>query len=287
MHPQIERFYKPTTLDEAVAILRDPAQKAMPVAGATEVGLRVRRSVRALVDLSALGLDRVWTDDDGLHIGAMVRAARVYRDPTIRAHTGAALSESALAIASEPIRNLTTLGGNIIHLTSWSDMPPALLALDATYRVQGTSERTYSSAELFGGQPRRLLEDGDLLTEVIIPPLPSSSGSAFIKYAKTAVDFALVNAAAWVHLDGAQVRAVRLTVGAIHTPPIRLTEAEDMVCSQPWSDALLTSVAESVAAEVSPRRDARASDGYLRHCAGVVVRRCLVTAMERAKGSVA
>lgn len=287
MHPQIQSFHRPERLEDAVAILRDPAAAALIVAGATEVGLRVRSTVRSLVDISRLGLDTVWEDDDGLHLGAMVRATRIARDPAIQGAVGHALPESAFAIASETIRNLTSLGGNVVHLTSWSDMPPALHVLGARFRVQGTRDRLYDAEELFSGQPRRLLEPGDILTEIVVPPLAPRTGSAFIKHAKTAVDFAYVNAAALVVLaeDGETVEDVRISVGAIHTPPIRVTDAEAALRGQPIDPARLQAVAAATAAQVRPRRDARASDEYLRHCAGVIVKRSIAIAADRAAGS--
>ena len=283
MHPHLEAFYRPTTLAEAFALLSDPSQKAIAVAGATEVSLRLRSSIKALVDLGGLGLDKVTVESDGLHLGAMVRATRIYRDPIIRGAVGDALPEAAFAIASEPIRILTSIGGNVVHVTSWSDMPPALRVLDARFRVQGTSDRTYSEAEFFAKQPKKLLAPGDLVTEVIVPQAGAHCGSTFLKHAKTAVDYALVNAAAFVELDGDRLKSVRLSVGAIHTPPIRLANAEAAAQGQTLSDAVLAEVAKRVAADVSPVKDPRASEGYLRHCAGVLVRRALQQAADRAR----
>ncbi|MFT7625383.1 MAG: carbon-monoxide dehydrogenase medium subunit, partial [Myxococcota bacterium] len=125
---------------------------------------------------------------------------------------------------------------------------------------------------------------GELVTEVLIAPRAAHSGSRFIKYAKTAVDFALVNAAAEITLDGNTVTAVRAAVGAIHTPPIRVTDAEQLVLGSTLDAATLAAAAASVAKQVAPRRDARATDDYLRHSAGVVVRRCLEGAAARARG---
>ena len=282
VHANIDAFYRPRSLAEAILLLSDPARKAIPVAGATEVGLRVRSSVRTLVDLSGLGLDHVRSEQDGLHLGAMVRATRIHRDTAIRATIGDALPEAAFAIASEPIRNLTSIGGNVIHLTSWSDMPPALQVLWASFRVQGSRDRTYSAVEFFAQAPKKLVQRGDLLTEVIIPRPLGGSGSAFLKHAKTAVDFALVNAAALVVLDAGRAVDVRLSVGAIHTPPIRLPSAEAALRGGPVTPERLADVEAAVASEVSPVKDPRASEKYLRHAAGVLVRRAATLAAERA-----
>ena len=284
MLSNIEAFHRPATLAEAVALLTEARGRAIPVAGATAVGLGVRNAIRALVDLSALGLDRIDEADDGLHIGAMVRASQVHRDPRVREAVGDALPEAAFAIGGEPIRNLTTLGGNVVHLTSWSDTPPVVQVLDARFHVQGVSDRTYTADEWFAGNPKRLLEHGDLLTEVIVPPKRPRSGSAFLKHAKTAVDYALVNAAAFVTLQGTHVAEVRISVGAIHTPPRRMTVAEDLLRGYPLDAERLATVEAAVAAQVQPRRDYRMSAGYQRHCAGVVARRCVSIAAERAAG---
>lgn len=281
----IEAFHRPASIEEASALLRSTEQKAIIVAGATEVGLRVRSSVKALVDISGLGLDRIKITDDAMHLGAMVRATRIHRDPIVREHLGDALPESAFAIASETVRNLTSLGGNVVHLTSWSDMPPALRVLDANFRIQGARDVYFTDEEFFRVPPKKLLEPGDIVTEVIVPLAPKGSGSAFIKHAKTAVDFALVNGAAYVELDGDIVTTIRLSVGAIHTPPIRLPGAEGVLAGKAADSARLKALEAAAAAEVSPVKDPRASESYLRRCAGVVIRRCVERAIERAGSS--
>ena len=285
MLAHIENYFRPQSLDEALVILGNPNNNAIPVAGATAVGINqgVRQAVKTLVDLSHAGLDTVWEDDDGLHLGAMVRATRLYRDADITAFAGKAISEAAFAIGSEPIRNMTSLGGNVVHITAWSDLPPALQVLDARFRIQGKdSDQTISCAEFFGTHPKKHMNAGELLTEVIIERPAAGSGTSFIKHCKTAVDFALVNVAALVTLDGDTVTNIRLSVGAIHTPPIRLADAEALLQGHSISDPLLAQVSQSVSAAVSPRKDARVSEEYLRHSAGVVVKRCILKATERA-----
>ena len=122
------------------------------------------------------------------------------------------------------------------------------------------------------------------MTEIIIPKLAQNTGTAFYKHSKTAVDFALVNGAALVTLDGNTVTDARFSVGAIHTPPIRLPQAEKLLVGSSITDELLAAVAAQVAQDVSPDKDARASDEYLRHCAGVVITRCIKRAADRATG---
>jgi carbon-monoxide dehydrogenase medium subunit len=288
MLAHIENYFRPQSLDEALALLGDPNNNAIPLAGATAVGINqgVRHAVKTLVDLSHTGLDRVWEDEEGLHLGAMVRATELYRSPTIHAFAGHALSESAFAIASEPIRNLTSLGGNVVHITAWSDLPPALQVLDARFRIQGqNADRVLSCSEFLGSHPKKHMNAGELLTEVIIERPASGSGTSFIKHCKTAVDFALVNGAALVTLDGDNVADIRLSVGAIHTPPIRLPDAEAILQGNRITEQALEQVSQSVSAAVSPKKDARASEEYLRHCAGVVIKRCIVKAAERARSS--
>jgi carbon-monoxide dehydrogenase medium subunit len=283
VHPNLEAFYRPTSLEEAVRLLSNPDQKAIVVAGATEVSLRIRGSVKALVDISGLGLDTVEDGTAAVTFGAMVRATTIVSDPAIRTALGDALVESAFAIASEPIRNLTSIGGNAVHVTSWSDMPPALRVLDARFRVQGLSDRSYSESEFFERPPKKLMSPGDLLTSITVPKPGPNTGSAFLKHATTAVDFALVNAAAFVELDGDTLKTVRLSIGAIHTPPIRLTGCEDLATGKSLTPELLLELATAAAADVSPVKDPRASDGYLRHCAGVLTRRALKLAADRAR----
>jgi len=76
-------------------------------------------------------------------------------------------------------------------------------------------------------------------------------------------------------------------VGAIHTPPRRMTAAEALLNGQTATPALLGEVARAVAEASMPRSDMRASEDYLKRCAGVVARRVVEGALSRAQGGAA
>ena len=287
MHTHIEAFHRPATIEEASALLADPDRKAVIVAGATELGLRIRSTVRQLVDISALDLGRVWQGAQGLHLGAMVRASQIHRDPLVRATAGDALPESALGIASEGVRNLTTLGGNVMHTVNWADMPVALRVLGTRFRVQGTRDVTYEATDFLAKPPRQLLRAGDLLTEVIVPTQRAGEGSAFLKFAKTRVDFAMVSCAAWVRMDGAEVAEARLAVGGFRAPPVWLSQTAAGLAGSEPTDEVLAGLRAQASAEAAPKGDFRASSGYLEQVVGVLSARCVRAAVIRATGGAA
>jgi carbon-monoxide dehydrogenase medium subunit len=183
------------------------------------------------------------------------------------------------------LRNQITIGGNLVGLYPWSDPVPALLALGATARVRSAAgTRDVPLDELVAKHPSKLLQPGELVTEIRLPRAAAHTGSAFLKFARSAVDYALCDAAAWLRLDGKVIREARVAVGALRALPARLVAAEKALVGQAPDPATLVAAAAAGAAEAEVTADFRASVEYRRELCGVLVRRVLETAARRAAG---
>ena len=141
-----------------------------------------------------------------------------------------------------------------------SDMAVALVALDATVRVLGHGgERVIPLAELHrlpGGHPERetILEPGDLITAVEVPPLPFASRSLYLKVRdRASFAFALASAAVALDLDGDTVRDARIALGGVGTKPWRSREAEAVLRGRPASRDSYREAARAALASAVPR----------------------------------
>jgi xanthine dehydrogenase YagS FAD-binding subunit len=230
-----------------------------------------------LVDVSRLPHDRIEPlPEGGLRIGASVRNGDLAADRRIRA-SYPVLAEAVLAGASGQLRNMATVGGNLMQRTRCeyfqdvskpcnkrqpgsgcsaragyqrhlailgaseacvavnpSDMAVAMVALDAAVQVEGPGgSRTIPIASfhrLPGDQPDRdtVLEHGELITAVDLPPLPFAARSRYRKVRdRASYAFALVSVAAALDLDGGVVSDVRVAVGGVAHAPWRAWRAED------------------------------------------------------------
>jgi carbon-monoxide dehydrogenase medium subunit len=278
MFDHIENFYRPTTVREALLLLRKVGRRGRIVAGATDIVTQADRSTRFLVDITRLGLDYVRGNSKGCVIGATTTMAALEHSPVIRALAGGILAKAASTCGSIQNRNMATVGGNLANASPAADTAAVLLALDAQVVVASSrGKRNVSLAEIFSA-PHKTALNGDLLTEVIIPALPGGRrcGWSFQKLGRTETDISLVNVAAGLQIDPrGRIKWARLTLGAVGPTPLRARNAEELLLGNPFSEDLLTQVGGAVMREVSPVSDTRTSAEYRREMSAVLARRAL------------
>jgi xanthine dehydrogenase YagS FAD-binding subunit len=256
-----------------------------------------------LIDVSRLPHDRVEeTEAGGLLIGAAVRNSELAADPLVRGRYPV-LSEALLNGASGQLRNLATVGGNLLQRTRCayfqditkpcnkrrpgsgcpartgehrnlavlghsehcvathpSDMAVALAALDATVHLQGG--RTIPLAGFYrlpGEEPQRdtVLEPGELITAIELPPLRAAARSRYAKAReRRSFSFALVSVAAAVELgsDGS-VEDVRIALGGVAHRPWRAERAEAALRGASLEEERIARAADEELAQAVPLRD--------------------------------
>jgi hypothetical protein len=136
MLENIKEWYRPDDLDEVVDIMHNGS--GLPYAGGT--GLKSSQ-VSGLIDLRQLNLNYIRETQAGITIGSMTRFNDIacYHWPDSRRILARAVGQAA----SNPLRNLITLGGSLAFRPIWSNVPTPLLALDASVRVVGRPSTAY------------------------------------------------------------------------------------------------------------------------------------------------
>jgi xanthine dehydrogenase YagS FAD-binding subunit len=259
----------------------------------------------ALVDVSGLSqaIEEMW--DGGLVIGAAARNTAVAEDNRVRTRYPM-LARAIVAGASPQIRNMATIGGNLLQRTRCayfydaagsrcnkrvpgqgcdailgfnrghailgasescvavhpSDMAVALAALDADLVVEGPrGERRLSATDLHclpGDRPdiETLLAPGELITAVILPPLPAAARSTYRKVRdRASYAFALVSVAAALELEAGRVKSVRIALGGVAHRPWRAHEAEAALRGERACEQAFTAAADAELAAARPLRD--------------------------------
>jgi len=190
------------------------------------------------------------------------------------------------SIAHPQIRNRGTIGGSIAHADPSAELPAVMLALDARFRAKSSSgERSIAAGEFFKGMLETALEPGELLVEIAVPPLPASSGTAFLELARRHGDYALVGVAAIVTLDPrGRCKEARIGLLSVGDGPVLATEAGKGLSGQTPSAELLRAAGEAAARhDIDPPSDIHASAAYRRQLVAVLTRRALARAFERAE----
>ena len=274
--------------DEVVALLEKHGDGALVLAGGTFIhGLDTRgllSGVSAVVDIQKVDLGGVESDGDGLRIGATTRCRTLAADSAVREDPALGAVRDALAHLPMQVANAATVGGAVATACPFFDLPVAFMALGADVAARGKAgTRRIPLAELFTGLFENALEEGEFLTELRLPKAPAGSGSAFAKLAGNANDLAIVNAGVQLAVDGSGTCThARVVIGGgVGATPVRSASAEQVLVGARLDDGVLHAAGEASTKDVEPFSDHRASGGYRRTIAGVLVRRALERATTR------
>ena len=288
MKPPKFEYLAPTSLDEALALLAAHGDEAKVLAGGQSlVPLLNFRLVRPgyLVDLNDIReLAYIRQENGRVAIGALTRQ-RALETSTLVSDRVPLLADAMPQIGHVQIRNRGTIGGSLAHADPAAELPAVVAALDGELVVRGAGgERVLRADEFFVAYLTTALRPTELLVEVRLPVVPPRTGTAFLEVSRRHGDFALVGVAASLTLDdgGVCTRCAIALIGVGPAPVVALAAAGRLVGAVPTIEAF-ADVGQLAAADLRPDGDLHASSQYRRHVAGVLTRRALARALERAR----
>ena len=254
----MERFIyiRAATVQEAVQLLNDPGLKNRALAGGTDILLQLRHDPHycdRLIDVSLIQeLHEISEKGNRVFIGAAATFNEVMHSPVVQSHAPV-LVQACHSVGAVQVRNMGTLGGNVINAAACADSLPALICLDASAHISTSSgEMTLPVNELVLQPNRTSLPAGGLLTAVSFPIPPEGSRSTFLKLGRrNAMAISRLTVAALGYLDAAgTIVEARLVTGSA-TPRIeRLTHVEEMLVGEYPSDELFTAAAQKTVDEM-------------------------------------
>jgi aerobic carbon-monoxide dehydrogenase medium subunit len=270
------------SVDHAIELLDQHGDEAKLLAGGHSLLPIMKLRLAAptvLIDLGRID-DLNYVRDEGDHfaIGAMTRHCDMERDATLQEHCGL-ISYTASLVGDPQVRHRGTIGGSVSHGDAASDLPSALLALDANFVVKGSGgERTVAAGDFFEDYLQTTLAPDEVLTEIQVPKL-NGAGWSYKKFNRRAQDWAVVGVAAVVERSNGSIGSARLGLTNMGSTPLRATAAENAL-----SGADSSSVADATSSAdegTSPSSDIAASAEYRRHLARVLSRRAVEEALSR------
>jgi carbon-monoxide dehydrogenase medium subunit len=283
-------YAAPTTLAEAATLLARNGARAL--AGGTDIIVQVRenrRDAEILVDLKNVPeVNTLSYARQGLILGAAVACYRVAEHPDVRRwYPG--LADAVALVGGVQIQSRASVGGNLCNASPAADTIPALIALGASAVIAtpGGTRRTVPVEQFCTGPGRTVLGPGELLVHLHLPPPAANSGSAYLRFIpRNEMDIAVVGAGVALTLDGkrAACTSARVALGAVAPTPLLVPEAGAALTGTPLGDNDVEPAAALARAAARPISDMRGSADYRRHLVGVLVRRALRVAAERAKG---
>jgi len=284
-------YAAPRTLAEAIALLAEKGDRARVLAGGTDIIVQVRegrRHVDLLVDVKHIPeVNELSYSAAGLRLGAAVPCAAICEDPAVR-HAYPGLVDAASLVGGVQIQSRAGVGGNLCNASPAADTIPALIAHQAVAVIAGPNGQREVPVEQFCiGPGRTVLGRGELLVRLHLPPPPADSAGRYLRFIpRNEMDIAVVGAGVRVTLDEKRVRCLgaRIALAAVAPTPLFVPEAGDALVDGPITDILIDKAVSLAQAAARPISDMRGDAAYRRHLVGVLTRRALQGAIQRAKG---
>ena len=262
-------YFAPRTIAELVDTMQNNPD-AMLVSGGTDVGLLVTKQHLPLPRLIALDAISEMTSVREFGNNIEIGGAATYDTalPALERHYPA-LGAMIRRIGSRQIRNRGTIGGNIANASPIGDMPPALLALDATLLLRdGAQQRWVKLDTFFTGYRETVLTSGEFIERIDVPVASLALQFRCYKVTKRFdQDISAVCGAFRLELDQGFVRSIRIGFGGMAATPARAPFAEAALTGKPWTEANVRSAMEALDADFAPLSDMRASAAYRRSVA--------------------
>ncbi len=277
MKPAPFAYHRPESVEEATALLSSHEDARVLAGGQSLVpmmNLRVAQP-EVLVDINHIpGLDAMQIEAGALRIGATTRQSAVLASAAV-AQAVPFLRDALSFVGYPATRHRGTVAGSAAHADPAAELPAALLALEATFRVRGATEREIPASEFFMDHYTTAIEPGEMLTEVRIPTPPAGTRHAFLELARRYHDFPICAVGVVCQLDGRTLRRPRIALAGVGAHALRATNAEAMLEGQTPGDELFRAASEAVASEISPMGDVHGSESYRRKVARALVQRAL------------
>jgi len=282
-------YHTPDTLSEACALLTKYARKACVLAGGTDLLVDLKSemvsyehivSLKKVSELRQISFDR----KNGLNIGALATHNDLATDRIILRHYPE-LSEAALTLASPQVRNTGTVGGNICSAVPSADMPPLLIAMNASVRLVGPrGGRTVLLNDFFTAPRKTVIRNGEILTHILVPPKPAGAGACYLKFAlRDATALAVVGVAAAVLLGKGACAGARIVLGAVSPTPLVARKASAGLIGRKIDAAAAGEAGRTARNECAPISDVRGSAEYRRSLVEILTKRAVLKAAERAR----
>lgn len=274
----IEQYHKPASVEDAIALKRDLADRACFLGGGTQVNsLEFPLSPQHVISLERLGLAGIEAGKTEWTIGASCTIQQLIESQD----APECVQEAGRQITNRNLRNMATIGGHLAGPCSTGELATVLAALEAQVDVTTSSgQRSMTVPQYVASE-----HSGALILRIRIPKPDHLRQLAMDKFARTACDVPVFCVAVALERDGESIAQPVVAIAGSGQPVGRLDAVESRLNGLPLPTPSL--IESCVAAEVSPEADIRGSVAYKRHLAGVLIALAVRSAYDGEGGRIA
>ncbi len=280
------RTYSPRALDEALQLLADHPKRYHILSGGTDLVVRMQDGLirpKHLLNLTFIPeMKEVFIEENQLAFGAGVTFGEVLENSLFQKYA-APLFQAAKIMGSPQIRNMATLGGNLMNASPAGDSIPPLFVLGAEVCLESVNGIRWVQIEnFFTGPGKTLREPSELLTKIRLPIKPDFWQGGFLRLGqREALAISKVSLAFWGNFGNNVVHNIRLALGAVAPTVVLATQTENFLRGKRLESAVLEEASEIIKSEAHPISDIRSDAIYRREMCGVLLRRALQNAVSK------
>ena len=283
------QFQKPETVDEAVKLLQNAEGDARILAGGTDLLVQLRAHMidpSVIIDIKSIEETRTLTKNaDGSYlIGSAVAGAEAHERDDITADWPGVVEAWDL-IGSTQIQGRASLGGNLCNASPAGDSVPAMVAAGMTANIAGPDgRRSIPVEDVTVGPGKTSLKKGEFVVSFNLPARPAKGGDAYLRLIpRTEMDIAVVGCGAALTLDDSgTVTSAKISLGAVAATVLVVEDAAKAIIGTKLEPEALSALDAACQAACSPIDDKRGTVEYRTKIAGVLGRRAVTIAAERA-----
>jgi carbon-monoxide dehydrogenase medium subunit len=274
-------YLEPATVSEACALLKQYAGEAKVFAGGSHLTILMKQGLyqpKALVNIKKISeLKGIKYDaKEGLIIGALVTHREIETSALVRERFPV-LCDAEKEVANIRVRNTGTVGGNLASGEPLTDLSQIFISLDGKAGITGPNgQRAIPIEDLFVDFYTTSLAEDEILTQVVIPPLPAHSGIEYIRFSSSSVvDKPSAGVAVRLTLETGDetIQTARIVLGCVGATPVRARKGEALLAGKRVTAELAAEAGTVAAQECNPISDLRGSEQYKRAIVGTLVKR--------------
>ena len=290
---QVLDYIAAGSVHEVIGLLTANNGRARVLSGGTDLVVQLRekrRSAELLIDLKKIAeLTSIRYDlQNGLWIGAAASCSEIcHNEAVLKNYPG--LVDGIRLIGGVQIQSRASIGGNICNASPAADSIPALIVHRARCLIVNSNGIHEIPLEQFCVAPgKNILQSGEFLLAVVVPVIPDNFGARYLRFIpRNEMDIAVVGAGASVTLDQTKEKIVsaRIALGAVAPTPLLTEEAGSFLVGKELTKENIQEAANIAQSAARPISDLRGTAEHRKHLCGVLTRRALEGAIERARAA--
>ncbi len=283
------KYLSPESVETAISFYEEHSETAKYMAGGTDVIVKVKEgwmepdyliSLKRIEEMNNLHRNKATNE---LSIGALVTHATLEKSLMIQ-NDYPIIYDAVSNIGSLQVRNVGTIGGNLINAVPSADGAIPLIALDGVALLHGPDgERSSPVKDLFVAPYQTILKPGEILKKITIPPQSPNTGSGYTKFGRrAAMELPLIGIGVLLTLNSDYKTCIkaRICLGVAAPTPMRAYDAEDFLVGKQITEEILNEAGNMAAQESQVRDSIRGKAWHRKEMIRVHVRRMGLKCLE-------